>query len=74
MLQIGVSIGVRGRREPGTIVLLSVVDVRVLMAVRPESVSFVDIVVLQLQFQFHAHHPYCSCYLYITARTHIPTR
>jgi hypothetical protein len=33
-MYIGVPIGVRGRRVPGTIVLLSVVDGRELMAVR----------------------------------------
>jgi hypothetical protein len=50
-LQIGVSIGVRGRRVPGPIVILSVLDGRVLMAVRQQPVHFADIVVIQFQFQ-----------------------
>jgi hypothetical protein len=50
-LHICVSIGARGRRVPGTIVLLSVMDGRVLMAVRQQSVQFADIVVIQFQFQ-----------------------
>jgi hypothetical protein len=51
-LQIGVSIGVHGRRVPSLIVLLSVLDGRVLMAVRQESVPLVDIVVIQFQLHF----------------------
>jgi hypothetical protein len=46
-LQIGVSIGVHGRRVPGPIVILSVLDGRVLMAVRQQSVKFADIVVIK---------------------------
>jgi hypothetical protein len=45
-LHIGVSIGVHGRRVPGPIVLLSVLDGRVLMVVRQQSVQFADIVVI----------------------------
>jgi hypothetical protein len=48
-LQIGVSIGVLGRRVPGPIVLLSVLDGRVMMAVRQLSVHFADDVVIQFQ-------------------------
>jgi hypothetical protein len=48
-LKISASIGVLGRRVPGPIVLLSVLDGRVLMAVRQQSVRFVDFVVIQLQ-------------------------
>jgi hypothetical protein len=51
-LQMGVSIGVPCRPEPGPIVLLSVLDSRVLMAVRQQSLQFTDIVVMQFQFQF----------------------
>jgi hypothetical protein len=49
-LQMGVSIGVRGRRVPGPIVLLAVLDDIVLMAVRQKTVKFADIVVIQFQF------------------------
>jgi hypothetical protein len=55
ILHIGVSIGVPGRRVPGPSVLLSVLDGRVLMAVRQLSVKFADIVVIQFQFQFRFH-------------------
>jgi hypothetical protein len=48
---IGVSICVHGRRVPGPIVLLSVLDGRVLMAVRQLSVEFADTIVTQFQFQ-----------------------
>jgi hypothetical protein len=52
-LQIGVSIGVPCRRVPGPIVLRSVLDGRVLMAViRQQSLQFADIVVVQFQLQF----------------------
>jgi hypothetical protein len=44
-------IGVPGRRVPGPIVLPSVLDGGVLMAVRQQSVQFADILVIQ--FQFH---------------------
>jgi hypothetical protein len=46
-LQIRVSIGVLGRRVPGPIVLQSILDGRLRMAVRHQSVQFVDIVVIQ---------------------------
>jgi hypothetical protein len=50
-LQIGVSIGVRDRRLPGPIVLLSVLDSTVLVAVRQHSVQFADAVVIQFQYR-----------------------
>jgi hypothetical protein len=51
-LQISVSIGELGRRVPGPIVLLCVLDSRVFMAVRQQSVHVADIVVIQTQFRF----------------------
>jgi hypothetical protein len=50
-LHIGVWIGVSGRRVPGQIVLPGVLDGKVLMAVRQQSVMFADIVIIQFQFQ-----------------------
>jgi hypothetical protein len=52
-LQIGVSVGVPSRRVPGSIVLLSVLNGKVLMAVRQQSVIFAGIVVVHfIQFQY----------------------
>jgi hypothetical protein len=51
-LQIGVSIVVDGRRVPGPIVLLSVLDGTVLMAVRHQSVEFAEISMIHFLFQF----------------------
>jgi hypothetical protein len=50
-MQVGVSIGVHGRRIPGPIVLLSVLYGRVLMAVTHQWVQFANIVVVQFQFR-----------------------
>jgi hypothetical protein len=55
-LQIGVSIGLHGRRAPAPIVLLSVLDGITFMAVRHHSVRFVDFVAMQLQLQYHHEH------------------
>jgi hypothetical protein len=50
-LHIGVWIGVYGRRVPGQIVLPGVLDGKVLIAVRQQSVMFADIVIIQFKFQ-----------------------
>jgi hypothetical protein len=52
ILQIGVPIGVHGRRVPGPIVLLSVLDGTALMTVRHQSVEFAEISMIQFIYQF----------------------
>jgi hypothetical protein len=48
-LEIGVSLGLPGRRVPGLIVLLSVLNDTVWMAIRQHSIQPSDIVVIQFQ-------------------------
>jgi hypothetical protein len=47
-LHIGVSIGVLGRIMPGPIFVLSVLDGKVLIAVRQQPIQFADIVVIAI--------------------------
>jgi hypothetical protein len=67
---MGVSIGVHGRRVPGPIVLLSVVDGIALMVVRQQSVQLADIVVI-IQFQFQCTLPF---YMYLFKNENISIR